>query len=71
MMPERDGWALLGELRAHPETRGIPVVVCTILSQGELALALGAADFIRKPVGRMGLLSALDRQLGLRPREPR
>lgn len=71
MMPEQDGWALLGQLREHPQTRGCPVIVCTILPQGELALALGAAEFIRKPVARTALLSALDRQLDLMLRESR
>ena len=66
MMPGEDGWTLLGSLREHPETHRVPVVVCTILSQEELALALGAAEFIRKPVSRGELLSALDRQLGQR-----
>jgi len=69
MMPERDGWTLLGQLREHPQTRSIPVVVCTILPHEELAFALGAADFIRKPVKRVDLLSALDHQLDLPPRE--
>ncbi len=61
MMPNRDGWSLLGRLREHPRTEDIPVVVCTILSQRELALALGAAGFIRKPVIRADLLQLLDR----------
>jgi len=61
MLPERDGWTLLGQLREHPQTERIPVVVCTILSQRELALALGAAGFIRKPVKRAELLATLDR----------
>jgi CheY-like chemotaxis protein len=68
MMPGKDGWALLGQLREHPKTCTIPVVVCTILPHQELALALGAAEFIRKPVTRATLLSALDRQLGRLPR---
>ena len=59
MMPGRDGWTLLGQLREHPKTGHIPVIVCTILSQRELALALGAAGFIRKPVKRAELLSML------------
>jgi CheY-like chemotaxis protein len=71
MMPQQDGWALLGRLREHPRTRRIPIIVCTILSQEELALALGAAEFIRKPVGRTELLSALDRQLDLSTRGSR
>ena len=70
MLSKEDGWTLLGQLREHPRTRGIPVIVCTILSQEQLALALGAADFMRKPVSRTELLSALDRQLDLRSREP-
>lgn len=67
MMPERDGWVILGQLREHPETGRIPVVVCTILSQRELALALGAAGFIRKPVNRGELLSMLDRLVAHSP----
>jgi CheY-like chemotaxis protein len=63
MMPGQDGWTLLGQLREHPQTDHIPVIVSTILPQEELALDLGAADFIRKPVSQTALLSALDRQL--------
>lgn len=63
MMPGQDGWALLGQLREHPQTGLIPVIVSTILPQEELAFDLGAADFIRKPVSQTMLLSALDRQL--------
>jgi CheY-like chemotaxis protein len=65
MLPGIDGWELLGRLREHPKTRSVPVVVCTILPQEQLALALGAAAFIHKPVSREVLLSALDQQMGL------
>jgi len=60
MLPGVDGWELLGRLREHPRTRAVPVLVCTILPQEQLALTLGAAAFIRKPVSREGLLAALD-----------
>ena len=63
MLPGTDGWELLGRLREHPATRRIPVLVCTILPQKELALALGAAAFIRKPVSREDLLAGLARVL--------
>lgn len=63
MLPGMDGWELLGRLREHPATHDIPVLVCTILPQEELALALGAAAFIRKPLGREALLAALARVL--------
>jgi len=60
MLPGMDGWELLGRLREHPLTAGVPVIVCTILPQEQLALALGAAAFIRKPVTREALLAVLD-----------
>ena len=63
MLPGVDGWELLGRLRQHPKTCDIPTIVCTILPQEQLALDLGATEFIRKPVSRQALLSALDRQL--------
>jgi CheY-like chemotaxis protein len=63
MMPEIDGWEMLGRLRQHPLTAHIPIVVCTILTQEELALSLGASAFVRKPITRQAFLAALDRQV--------
>ncbi len=62
MLPGIDGWELLGRLREHPATRDVPILVCTILPQEHLALGLGAAGFIRKPVSREDFLAALDAQ---------
>ena len=58
-----DGWEMLGRLREHPQLEGIPILVCTILPQDKLALTLGAAGFVSKPVNRESLLEALNRQL--------
>lgn len=63
MMPNTDGWTLLGRLLEHPLVGDIPVIVCTILDEKELALALGASGFLRKPVSRQDFLSALDLQI--------
>lgn len=63
MMPGVDGWELLGRLRQHPLTTHIPIVVCTVLAQKELALSLGAGDFLHKPVSRQNFLDALDHQV--------
>jgi len=63
MLPGMDGWELLGRLREHPRTRGVPIIVCTILAQEQLALALGAAAFLRKPVNREAFLAALEQQV--------
>lgn len=63
MMPEQDGWEILSYLRQHPDTESIPVIVCTILAQENLAYALGAAAFIRKPVSREQFLETLNQHL--------
>jgi CheY-like chemotaxis protein len=60
MMPQVDGWQVLGRLRQHPLTEHIPVLVCTISPQEALALSLGASAFLRKPVKRQAFLNALD-----------
>ena len=63
MMPKVDGWKVMSKLRQHPLTGHIPIVVCTMLAQENLALALGASGFIQKPVARQALLDALNHQV--------
>lgn len=58
--PEMDGWDLLIQLRNHPSTRHIPVIVCSVIRDQQLALALGAAQYLPKPVRRRDFLAALD-----------
>jgi CheY-like chemotaxis protein len=62
MMPDVDGWEVLTRLKQHEATAAIPVWVCTVLDQSELALSLGADGFVRKPVTREALLALLDAQ---------
>jgi len=59
LMPGTDGWSVLQELKANPATAHIPVLVCSVFSDPELARAQGAAAFIPKPVSRQALLQAL------------
>lgn len=68
MLPGVDGWELLGRFRGNPGTAGTPVIICTILPEEQLALSLGAAAFLRKPVSRADFLAALEAQAG--PPEP-
>jgi CheY-like chemotaxis protein len=63
MMPDIDGWKILAQLKQHPATADVPVLVCTILPQEEIALDLGASGFLSKPVTRKRFLAALDAQL--------
>ena len=59
MMPAKDGWEVLQTLRTQPRTRDIPVLVCSVLKEQDLARSLGAAAFLPKPVVRDALLQAL------------
>lgn len=59
MMPDEDGWDLLQTLLTQPDTRHIPVIVCTVLKQKALALSLGATAFLEKPISKRTLLSVL------------
>ena len=61
IMPEFDGWAVLRELKADPELREIPVVLVTILGDREMGYALGAADYLIKPIDTEALLRVLGR----------
>ena len=63
MMPGIDGWKLLGQLKHHPATSAIPVIVCTILPQEEIALSAGASAFIRKPTTRQAFRAVLESQI--------
>jgi len=61
MMPDQDGWEVLQRLQSRPTTREIPVIVCSVLDQPNLAYSLGAVDYIGKPVRREQLLQVLQR----------
>jgi CheY-like chemotaxis protein len=64
MMPGMLGWEVLQQLQGDPQTADIPVVVCSVIIEPELAQALGASIFLSKPVRRYDILAAL-RQLGV------
>ncbi len=61
MLPDLDGWEVLRELKAAPEIAAIPVVMLTIVDAMNLGYALGAADYLTKPIQRDRLLAALEK----------
>ncbi len=61
MMPSIDGWQVLDSLKSDPETRFIPVIVCSIVEDTEKGFSLGAADYLLKPILEDDLVNALDR----------
>lgn len=59
MMPGMDGWAVLSALKGDPELSSIPVVMMTIVSDQNMGYALGAADYLTKPIDRDRLVNIL------------
>ena len=60
-MPGMDGWEVLAELKGDPETRDIPVIMITMTDDRETGYALGATEFLTKPIDRGSLLHLLQR----------
>jgi CheY-like chemotaxis protein len=56
-----DGWKVFEMLKADPDTQSIPVIICTMISEQERALRLGAADYLLKPILQEELIHALER----------
>jgi signal transduction histidine kinase/CheY-like chemotaxis protein len=61
MMPRMDGWAVLGALKADPQTADIPVIMISMIRETGLAYSLGAADYLTKPIDWSRLKAAIDR----------
>lgn len=61
MMPGIDGWQVLDKLKGDPDTRHIPVIVCSIIEELEKGFNLGATDYLVKPILEDDLVNALDR----------
>jgi signal transduction histidine kinase/CheY-like chemotaxis protein len=61
MMPGMDGWAVLKELKRDEKTTDIPVIMLTMLDERELGFALGASEYLRKPIDRERLAALLKR----------
>ena len=63
LMPSMDGWAVLQSLKLDPELADIPVVMLSIMNDKSLGFAMGASDYLTKPVDRNTLVSVLKRHL--------
>ena len=59
MMRTMDGWELLQRLRANAALDDVPIIVCSVLNEPELATALGARHYLKKPVSQQQMLAAM------------
>jgi DNA-binding response OmpR family regulator len=61
LLPRLDGWNFLAELKRDASTAAIPVVIVSMLDERGAGMALGAAEYLIKPVDRREVLGALAR----------
>src|SRR5215831_8012004 len=61
LLPGVDGWEVLAQLKADPGTAQVPVIVVSMLDERGRGFALGASEYLVKPVGKEELLAALYR----------
>ncbi|WP_337864649.1 response regulator [Ignavibacterium sp.] len=61
MLPDKDGWCALKELKENPETKDIPVILVSFIGDNKIGLGLGAFDYLVKPITSENLLNAFDK----------
>ncbi|HSD84870.1 MAG TPA: GAF domain-containing protein, partial [Anaerolineae bacterium] len=61
MMPRKDGWDVLADLKKTPEISNTPILICSIIQDKTRGFSLGAADYLVKPITEDELRHALER----------
>ena len=63
LLPKKDGWEVLQELKSDHRTAEIPVIIHSIVDNKDLAFALGATDYLLKPLEKEALFAKLEEML--------
>ncbi len=58
-MPKMDGWSVLSTLKADPALADIPVIMLTMVDNKSMGFALGASEYMTKPVNRERLIGVM------------
>jgi signal transduction histidine kinase/DNA-binding NarL/FixJ family response regulator len=66
VMPGRDGWSVLNQLKADPELSEIPVIMVTIVDNEAMGINLGASNYLVKPVHRERLADLIEKYRAVR-----
>ena len=61
VIPQKDGWSVMKELKADALTKDIPVIICSIVSDRNRGFSLGAVNYLVKPIVEQELIEALER----------
>lgn len=67
LLPSMDGWEVLAQLKADPEMANIPVIIVTMLEDEQLGFALGASDYLMKPIDRKRLTAVVQKHQLVQP----
>jgi len=59
-MPGTDGWRVLRDLKADPQLNHIPVIMVSMIHDAQLGFALGAAEYMTKPIDREQLVKTIN-----------
>ncbi|GAN32997.1 MAG: response regulator [Candidatus Brocadia sp. AMX2] len=60
MLPKKDGWDVLSELKNSQDVTDIPVVIVSIVDNKELGFSLGAVEYLIKPIDREKLITTVN-----------
>ncbi|MCA9523526.1 MAG: response regulator [Myxococcales bacterium] len=61
ILPDSHGWTVLSQLKADERLASIPIVMVTMVDDRETGFALGASDYLTKPIDRQRLVDVLAR----------
>lgn len=59
LLPKKDGWQVLREMKTKPNLQSIPVIIVSVTEERQLAFGLGAVDHLVKPIDKEILLASL------------
>ncbi|MFC1717140.1 response regulator [Candidatus Poribacteria bacterium] len=60
MLPKKDGWQVMQELKSFQDTRDIPVIIISVVDDKSLGFSMGAAGYLVKPLDKDQLSHALE-----------
>lgn len=63
LMPGRDGWSVLKEIKNDVKLKDVPVVITSVLNEESLASSLGADDYMKKPIDRSFFINLVKRYI--------
>jgi signal transduction histidine kinase/CheY-like chemotaxis protein len=67
LMPGMDGWSVLSQLKTTPGLTEVPIILLTMLENKDMGFALGAADYLTKPIDAQKLISVIERHRSAKP----